>query len=270
MAEIERELVKKAFGRHAGQYDSLAKVQKKVTDRVAEMLTSSIFPPATLLDIGAGTGRLLEKVSRIFPGINLVGVDLAFGMTEIARKRLEHINRASLVCSDAENLPFQKNSFDIVVSTSTYQWITPLEKAFTEVQRVLKPSGRFMFALFGEKTLFELKESYRNAVLTADRPLADRMHRFATDAEVLAVMRGAGFSGCSVYDEMEIEIHPDVAALLRSLKGIGAGSAVRRGESGLSGRNTMLRMMEMYREKYATNGGVQASYHVLYGSGEKR
>jgi malonyl-CoA O-methyltransferase len=270
MAEIERELVKKAFGRHAGQYDSLAKVQKKVTDRVAEMLTSCISPPATLLDIGAGTGRLLEKVSRIFPETDLVGVDLAFGMAQIARNRLEHINRASLVCSDAENLPFQENSFDIVVSTSTYQWISPLEKAFEEAHRVLKPSGRFMFALFGEKTLFELKESYRNAAIHADRPLADRMHRFATDAEVLAVMRCAGFSGCSVHNEIEIEVHTDVAALLRSIKGIGAGNAIRTSDRGLSGRSTMLRMMEMYRDKYAANGGVKASYHVLYGSGEKR
>lgn len=270
MAEIERELVKKSFGKHAGQYDSLATVQKKVTDRFTELLANSISPPATLLDIGAGTGRLLEKVGRIFPDTDLVGVDLAFGMTKIARNRLEQVSHASLVCSDAENLPFREDSFDIVVSTSTYQWITPLEKAFAEVHRVLKPSGRFLFALFGEKTLFELKESYRNAAINADRPAADRTHRFATDDEVLSALTGAGLTGCRVHDEMEIEIHPDVPALLRSLKKIGAGSAARGSDSGLSGRSAMLGMMEIYQEKYATNGGVQASYHVLYGFGEKR
>lgn len=269
MAEIERELVKKSFGSHAGQYDSLATVQKKVTDRFIELLANSISPPKRLLDIGAGTGRLLEKVSRIFPDTDLVGVDLAFGMAKVARNRLEQISRASLVCSDAESLPFREGSFDNVVSTSTYQWITPLEEAFAEVHRVLKPSGRFYFALFGEKTLFELKESHRNAAIEADRPAADRTHRFATAGEVLSVMTGAGFTGCNVHDEMEMEIHPDVETLLRSLKGIGAGSAARNSDSGLSGRSTMLRMMEIYREKYATKGGVQATYHVLYGVGEK-
>lgn len=269
MAEIERELVKKSFGKHAGEYDALAKVQKKVTDRLAALLTGSIHPPATLLDIGAGTGRLLEKISREFPDSALVGVDLAFRMTEIARNRLEHVKRAALVCGDAEKLPFQDNSFDIVVSTSTYQWIAPLKNAFAETQRVLKPSGRFIFALFAEKTLCELKESYRQAALEAGRKGEERTHRFATVAEVLADLTGAGFSGCRLDDEMELEIHPDVATLLRSLKEIGAGSAARNG-GGLSGRSTMLRMMEIYQENYAVDGGVPASYHVVYGYGEKR
>lgn len=270
MAEIERELVKKSFGKYARQYDSLATVQKKVTDRFTELLANSISPPTTLLDIGSGTGRLLEKISLIFPETALFGVDLAFGMTKIARNRLEQNDRASLVCSDAEELPFRDKSFDMVISTSTYQWINPLEKAFTEAYRILKPSGRFLFALFGEKTLFELKESYRNACTDHDRGAADRMHQFATTDKVLSALNDAGFSSSNIHDEMECEIHPDVAALFRSLKGIGAGNAAHSSNKGLSGRNTMLRMMEMYREKYAINGGIQASYHVLYGFGEKR
>jgi len=269
MAEIERALVKKSFGSHASQYDSLAKVQKKVIDRFIELLANTIPPPASLLDIGAGTGRLLVKVSRIFPETDLVGIDLAFGMTKVARNRLKQSKRTSLICGDAENLPFEDNAFDMVVSTSTYQWISPIEEAFAEAYRVLRPSGRFCFALFGEKTLFELKESYMTAAIGSDRPVADRTHLFASAEEILSAMTGAGFTGCNVREEIEIEIHRDVAALLRSLKGIGAGSAARNSNSGLSGRSAMLRMMEIYREKYGVNDGVQATYHVLYGVCEK-
>ncbi len=96
------------------------------------------------------------------------------------------------------------------------------------------------------------------------------MHRFATSDEVISAMACSGFTGCIVHEEMETEIHPDVPALLRSLKGIGAGSAARSNGRGLSGRSAMLRMMEIYREKYGATGGVQATYHVLYGAGEKR
>jgi len=269
MAEIERALVKKSFDCHANQYDALAQVQQKVTDRFAEMLQGSLTSPASLLDIGAGTGRLLEKVSRMSPDTDLVGIDLAFGMTKVARHRLEQCGRAAFICSDAENLPFCEDSFDIVVSTSTYQWISPLEKAFAEVYRVLKPGSSFSFALFGEKTLFELRDSYRRAVVETGRHAADRTHRFATAEEVIASMTTAGFSGCSVHEEMEREIHSDVPALLRSLKGIGAGNASRNRDDGLSGRSAMLRMMELYRENYGRPGGVQATYHVLYGSAKK-
>lgn len=269
MAEIERALVKKSFGSHASQYDSLAKVQKKVTDRFIELLANNTPPPVSLLDIGAGTGRLLEKVSQMFPETDLFGIDLAFGMTKVARNRLEQSKRASLVCSDAENLPFKDGTFDIVVSTSTYQWISPIEEAFNETYRVLLPSGRFCFALFGEKTLFELKESYIKAASESEKPAADRTHQFASAEAILSAMTLAGFTDCNVQEEMEIEIHPDVITLLRSLKGIGAGNAARSNGSGLSGRNAMLRMMEIYREKYGVNGGVQASYHVIYGFGAK-
>jgi malonyl-CoA O-methyltransferase len=190
-------------------------------------------------------------------------------MTKVAGNRLKENNRATFICSDAENLPFRDRSFDLVVSTSTYQWIAPLEAAFAEVYRILKPDSRFCFALFGEKTLIELRDSYRNAAVESGREATDRTHRFASADEVSDAMKASGFSRCRVDEEMETEVHPDVPALLRSLKGIGAGSAARRGESGLSGRSAMLRMMEIYREKYALSGGVQATYHVLYGAGEK-
>ncbi len=88
MAEIERELVKKSFGSHARQYDSLAQVQKKVTDRFVELFESSISSPASILDIGAGTGRLVESLHKMLPQIDIVGIDLAFGMTSVARNRL--------------------------------------------------------------------------------------------------------------------------------------------------------------------------------------
>jgi malonyl-CoA O-methyltransferase len=269
MADIERDLVKKSFGSHAGQYDSLAAVQKKVTDRFAELLGINTAPPTSLLDIGSGTGRLLDKFGRMFPDANLVGIDLAFGMAKVARTRLEHNSRALCICSDAENLPFCDSSFDIVASTSTYQWISPLEKAFAEVYRVLKADSRFSFALFGKKTLFELRDSYRRAVAESGRPITDRTHRFATAKEVISAMTAAGFTDCSMHEEMERELHPDVPALLRSIKGIGAGSAARVSDGGLSGRDVMLRMMGIYGKDYGGTGGVQATYHVLYGTGWK-
>lgn len=269
MAEIKRDVVKKSFGSHASQYDTLARVQKNVTARLIEQLETSGPPPASLLDIGAGTGRLLEQLARIFPESRLVGVDLAFQMARVAGNRLAESNRAAMICSDAESLPFKEGSFDLVVSTSTYQWVAPLSGAFAEACRVLKPGSRFRFALFGEKTLFELKESYKKALIETGGALADRTHQFAGADEVLAALRNAGFTGCRVHAEMETEMHPDVPALLRSLKGIGAGSAARSSESGLSGRSVMLRMMENYRMNYATERGVQATYQVLYGFGKK-
>ncbi|NVN99376.1 MAG: malonyl-ACP O-methyltransferase BioC [Geobacteraceae bacterium] len=269
MTQIEKELVKKSFGSHAGQYDSLAIVQQTVSDRLLEIIQTYSEKPSNILDIGSGTGRLLEKIAILYPAAQLTGIDLAFGMTNVARARMKAIANSDFVCGDAEKLPFRYSSFDLAVSTSTYQWISPLASAFAEVYRSLKPGSSFIFALFGEKTLFELKESYRNALIETGKNSLDRTHSFASMDQVDAAMNSAGFDKVRLFDGVETEMHPDVPSLIRSLKGIGAGNASRKGNSGLSGRTDMLRMMNIYRDNYGTDSGIRATYHVVYGVGVK-
>jgi malonyl-CoA O-methyltransferase len=269
MSGIVKNIVRKAFASHADSYDSLAVVQKRVTDRFAELLSEDIREPQVILDIGAGTGRLLESMNRIFPDAALVGLDLAFGMTDYARKRLKKSGDVSLACGDAEQLPFRDESFDLVVSTSTYQWIQPLEAAFAEVFRVLKPGSRFFFAMFGERTLFELRESYRSAISDSNSPLPDRSHSFVSVKNVVDCLTAAGFSGVSAESEIEVEIHGEVKDLVRSLKGIGAGSASGEAVKGLSGRKVIEGMVQNYKRNFCVRGGVPATYEVIYGSGLK-
>lgn len=268
MSGIVKDIVRKAFSTRADYYDSLAIVQKRVTDRFVE-LADSMTPPRVMLDIGAGTGRLLEALHAKFPDAELVGVDLAFGMTSYAGKRFQKSANVSLACGDAECLPFREGSFDLVVSTSTYQWIDPLETAFAEVFRVLRPGSRFSFALFGERTLFELRESYQSALSDANRALPDRTHRFVSQKDVLDSLNAAGFKSVSVESEMEVEIHRDVKDLIRSLKGIGAGSASGAAPGGLSGRSVIEGMIELYKKRFSVPGGVPATYEVIYGKALK-
>jgi len=269
MSGIVKGIVRKAFSTRADYYDSLAVVQKRVTDRFVELLTGNTAPPLAMLDIGAGTGRLLESLNKKFPDAELVGVDLAFGMTSHAKKRFQASANVSLACGDAECLPFREGSFDLVVSTSTYQWIDPLETAFAEVFRVLRPNSRFSFALFGERTLFELRESYQSAVSDASRTLPDRTHRFVSQKDVLDMLNSAGFKSVTAESEIEVEIHREVKDLVRSLKGIGAGSASGAVLGGLSGRSIIENMIQTYKERFSVSGGVPATYEVIYGNALK-
>lgn len=269
MTAIDKDIVKRSFGVHADKYDSLAHVQKTVCSKLINLLKIGSEPPARLLDIGSGTGVLIEQLGKLYPETLLQGIDLAFGMTQKASARHADNVKTDFVCGDAEKLPFKDNSFNLAVSTSTYQWIFPLDGAFSEVIRILEPGSSFIFALFGENTLFELKESYKKALSETGSTKVDRTHRFASLNEVSASMKSAGFSKVEVFDEIEIERHPDVPSMLRSLKGIGAGNASRGDSNGLSGRAEMLRMMELYKTRYGSGSGIQATYHVIYGKGIK-
>lgn len=263
-AEIDRDKVRESFHRQATDYDRHAVVQGRVVEKVLGLLQAEHVTPSHLLDIGAGTGRLLARLTDLYPEAEAVGVDLAPGMCETAARNLAG-RRVRMVNADAEVLPFESDSFDVVLSTSTYQWLPSLDQAFAEARRVLKPDGMFCFALFGERTLFELRESYR-AVLNGG---ADRTHTFLPCSEVRAALERVGFTTPEVSSELEVEMHPDVPALLRSLKKIGAGSTAPASGKGFSERRVMLEMMQSYRARFGGEDGVPATYEVVYGVARK-
>jgi malonyl-CoA O-methyltransferase len=258
--DIDRKKVRQSFDRQASDYDDYAVVQRTVVDNLLGTVQSEGLRPGRLLDIGCGTGRLLAKLRELYPDSAAIGADLAFGMCATAADR-----GGVVVNADAENLPFADSAFDLVLSTSTYQWLTSLHTAFAEVRRVLAPGGMFCFALFGERTLFELRDSYREALGGG----AGRSHSFFSQAYVLDALQCAGFTQARVRSELEVEYHTDVPELLRSLKKIGAGSASPVSAKGLSERRVMLDMMAVYRERYQREAGIPATYEVIYGVGRK-
>lgn len=269
MAEIERGRVKRAFSCHAEQYEAFAQVQKQVVTRFDELFRDDLASSKAILDVGSGTGLLVERIGAELPQVPIVGVDLALGMIRHAQKRFHGRPAVGLVCGDAEQLPFGDCSFDTVISTSTYQWLSPLEVSFGEVWRVLKPGGCFQFAMFGRDTLSELRHSYRTAANLLNKEYLDRTHNFASAIEVVDALRSVPFSSPSLITEAVIQRYPDVPSLIRAVNGIGAGSAAGNRPSGLAGRSVMLKMMELYERNYATAGVIPATYQVFYGTARK-
>jgi malonyl-CoA O-methyltransferase len=265
MHKIDRRRVRHAFGRQASSYETYAAVQKRVVARFLECLKRENLAPEAILDVGAGSGMLLRALRQMYSDARAAGIDSAEGMTRTARRNLALDPKTVLLTADAEHLPFRVASFDLVVSTSTYQWLADLDGAFGEVFRVLEPGGSFAFALFGGETLHELHSSYDRALTVAGRKGENRMHRFFTESEVAAALQRTGFAGLRIFSELEVEVHGDVPDLLRSLKLIGAGNASPSPARGLGGRPLMLAMMKNYREDHGDDGGVRATYHIVYG-----
>lgn len=269
MHMIDRGRVRDAFGRQAHEYDAHAAVQKRVIVRFVKILEREESSPRRLLDVGSGTGMLLCALQDLFGDAMAIGVDLAPSMSRTARQKLAGRCNAHFVAADAEHLPFTAEGFDLVLSTSTFQWLTHLDKAFGEAFRVLAPGGLFCFSLFGGRTLYELRNSYREALAAAGCPGADRSHVFLSEGDVVAALERAGFEDCRARSEQDVEIHADVPSLLRSLKRIGAGSASPVGGRGLAGKRLMLDMMERYGKGYGKAAGIPATYEIIYGVGKK-
>jgi ubiquinone/menaquinone biosynthesis C-methylase UbiE len=91
----------------------------------------------TVLDVGCGTGRLLQRLARAYPTARLVGVDAAPGMAHVAARR----HRIAAVIGVAEQLPFRTGSVQLLVSTiSFYHW-GDQARGLEEARRVLRPSS---------------------------------------------------------------------------------------------------------------------------------
>jgi ubiquinone/menaquinone biosynthesis C-methylase UbiE len=143
-----------------------------------------------VLDVGCGTGMLLERIVDRYPDSEVTGVDLSPAMVAQARRRLPQ--RVTLEAADAEALPFSTHSFDLVLSVSSFHFWPAPKDALAELRRVLRPGGRLAITDWCDEYL---------ACRICDRilRLVNPAHqRIYGRSECAALLAGAGFQVSSL------------------------------------------------------------------------
>ncbi|MDF5723984.1 MAG: bifunctional 2-polyprenyl-6-hydroxyphenol methylase/3-demethylubiquinol 3-O-methyltransferase UbiG [Rhizonema sp. PD37] len=97
-----------------------------------------------IVEIGCGGGILSEYIAR--QGFNVIGIDISEGAIEVAKQHalLDHIE-IEYQTGSVYQLTFPNNSFDVVFSSDFLEHIEDLDKAISEMSRILKPGGIFVF-----------------------------------------------------------------------------------------------------------------------------
>lgn len=90
-----------------------------------------------ILEIGCGPGALTQSLTRWYPDAEIIGTDRDAAFIEFAKQQAPDI---VFMEADATALPFEDNSFDVVISNTVQEHIEP-SKFFGEQFRVLKPDG---------------------------------------------------------------------------------------------------------------------------------
>ncbi|MBW4934834.1 class I SAM-dependent methyltransferase [Marinobacter sp. F4206] len=115
-----------------------------VAQRLAEVAT--VHTGQDVLDVACGTGILARAIARQYEGLGSVtGLDLNPDMLAVAQSRAPGIDWRQ---GDAESLPFQNQSFDVVVSQFGLMLFPSPALALQEMYRVLRPKGRLLVAVF--------------------------------------------------------------------------------------------------------------------------
>ncbi len=120
-------------------------------DRFRYAAGDAEWPYGTALELGCGTGFFLLNLLQAGLAKRGSVTDLSPGMVAVALRNAEGLGLdVDGKVADAERIPYDDASFDVVVGHAVLHHIPDLDTAFREVLRVLKPGGRFVFA--GEPT----------------------------------------------------------------------------------------------------------------------
>ncbi|MFO7190141.1 MAG: malonyl-ACP O-methyltransferase BioC [Pseudomonadota bacterium] len=252
---LERKRVRTAFDRAAARYDSAAGLQRRAAERLLTHVQASGVQPETILDAGCGTGYGARLLASVWPEAALYCLDLAPAM--VLQARSECGTGPAYVCADAEHLPMRESSIDLLWSNAMLQWCNDLDTVFGNFARVMRPGALLAFTTFGPATLGELRAAFDDGYT--------HVSRFPGAAQIEDALLRAGFRDIALESRKTVLHYPDVPALMRSIKTIGAGNATAGRARGLTGKGRWQAMIARY-ERLRTERGLPATYELLYGT----
>jgi ubiquinone/menaquinone biosynthesis C-methylase UbiE len=161
-----------AFDERAARYEQgwRGRLHHEIADRTAGLALSASAAPRRVLDVGCGTGYLLRVLARQYPQASeLAGIDPAPSMIKAAAESAGD-QRLRFSAGTAERLPYPDGSFDLVVSTTSFDHWSDQQAGLRECARVLLPGGHLVLAdLFSPWLIPTLAGSRRGKARTKRR-----------------------------------------------------------------------------------------------------
>lgn len=149
------------FARNAGEWDALRSLhvdEGKVESAMLDLVGNR--PIQAMLDLGTGTGRLLELFAPIY--VRGVGIDMSRDMLSVARANLDRagLARVQVRQGDIYLLPTPSGSFDLVALHQVLHYLDDPAAAIREAARALAPGGRLLIADFAPHELEFLRAEH--------------------------------------------------------------------------------------------------------------
>ena len=158
-----------------------------------------IHAGSKILEIGSGPGHVANHLAEI--GASVTAIDFSEEMIEIAQATYPQVVFKQ---ADAEKIPFEDKSFDVVVANYVVHHLARPDVVFREVCRVLRPNGRFAFAVWGAPeeqssigAFFGAVEAHLDLSALPHGPLFGIIERSVYEP----MLTGAGLNQC------QLEIH---------------------------------------------------------------
>ena len=158
---MDKALIARKFGQSLNSYNQEAKAQKMIVARLLEYFeTQGLAHYNRVLEFGTGTGLLTQEVVQRFSYNNLFLndlIDVSESLTSLIGT-LNEQKKISFLAGDIEQIELPK-AFDLIISSSTEQWIENKDVFYSKIHSSLSENGYFVFSGFGPDNLKELRKA---------------------------------------------------------------------------------------------------------------
>jgi malonyl-CoA O-methyltransferase len=254
---LDKQAIARHFSRSAGSYQAAAVLQQRVAAEMIERLDLVNIEPRVILDLGCGPVFKARQLGKRFNKAMVLGMDLSPAALRQSRPRRRLFQRFHLLCADAEAVPLQENSIDLVFSNLMLPWCDP-RTVFEQCWRILKPGALLVFSSYGPDTLRELRTAWQDV---DDSP---HVHPFIDMHDLGDCLGQCGFTQTVMDCERYTLTYTDVRAVLRDLQDTGAVNANIRRRKSLTGRKRFQRFVKSYENQCHGNGQIAATCEAVF------
>ena len=149
---IDKKLVHTRFAKNLKNYNNNAKIQKRMSERLVYFIQNK--EPQSILEIGCGTGFLTEQIVNCCNFSSYKAIDIVKECEEY----IEQIN-SNIIFIPLDIEEYLKNTtetFDLIVSNASLQWVENFEGVINSLKKLLNPNGELIFSTFGNENFREI------------------------------------------------------------------------------------------------------------------
>ncbi|QBG48403.1 methyltransferase domain-containing protein [Verrucomicrobia bacterium S94] len=247
-------MIGQRFSAAAETYDRHARPQQTLAQSVVSMLPER--RPKRILELGPGTGQLTRLLINRFPEVPIDAVDIAEKMIEHSRARFSRYPQINWIIGDAQNFR-GSDPYPLIVSSSALHWVSNLRETFENIFQNLEPGGIFLLGMMLKGTLRELHELRREIAPEKTPDLT--LPSYET---IQTALKDSGFTLKHRKHAEEEIIYKDARTFLRAIHEQGVtGGRVSTANIPLT-RSEISRLTTVYQNRYASDGGVCATYET--------
>ena len=227
-------------------------IEKKRSPYTTKIL-SVLKPGLKLLDIGCGTGHIIQRLASCRGNAFLIGLDISSAMIEIATRDNLSSPNVVFTLGDGMKLPLSDCSFDIVINRLA-------EYSVHEVYRVLRKGGYFFEYGLGPEADREIKEFFPGRIDPESFCIPKVIGKWKEEAcqEVM----DAGFTIENIEDYREEEHFRDVEELMDTIEMVPLVKDFDRGKDQV--------IIKALAEKYGVETGISATWHYYVVKARKK